>query len=285
MDGVAETLDAFGKAEKDFEGMDLIEEVGAELAVGALGFKYMIDGDGQGMGDGNEGLLLAAPGGDTPVLSAEVALFLSDGAMGGFNNCGSQGPIAFASFSAFALARALVLSGAESDPGGKVMLVGKTAHVGACFGDNDLSHSPIDAWSAIKPIDVIILFAQKGFDMGIQLGDLGNENCDGGEKLLNNESVMRSQVSAQSLLQLGDLGAQPTLGQLGQFLGITLASYQFLKHFGRRDSGDIGDHALEFDVCALQGLLQLVGGLSPLAGQRAAVAGSTPASHVAHARE
>ena len=61
MDGVAETLDAFGKAEKDFEGMDLIEEVGTELAIGALGFKYMIDGDGQGMGDGNDGLLLAAP--------------------------------------------------------------------------------------------------------------------------------------------------------------------------------------------------------------------------------
>ena len=48
LDKVAEALDAFGKAEKDFEGMDLIEEVGADLAVGILGFEYMIDGDGQG---------------------------------------------------------------------------------------------------------------------------------------------------------------------------------------------------------------------------------------------
>ena len=87
---------------------------------------------------------------------------------------------------------------------------------------------------------------------------------------------MRSQVSAQSLLQLEDLSAQSTLGQLGQFLGVVLAGYQLLKHFARRDSGDIADHALKFDVCALQGLLQLIGGLSPLASQRTAVAGQLP---------
>jgi hypothetical protein len=41
------------------------------------------------VGDSNDGLLLAAPWGDTPVLSAKVAFFLSYGAMGGFNKCGS----------------------------------------------------------------------------------------------------------------------------------------------------------------------------------------------------
>lgn len=87
--------------------------------------------------------------------------------MGGFHQCGSQGTIAFASFSAFALARALVLSRAESDPGSKVVLVRKSVHVGACFGKDDLSHSPIDARGAIKPIDIVVLFAQKGFDIGI----------------------------------------------------------------------------------------------------------------------
>jgi hypothetical protein len=49
LDKVTEPLDAFGNAEKDFEGMDLIEEVGADLAVGILGFEYMVDGDGQGV--------------------------------------------------------------------------------------------------------------------------------------------------------------------------------------------------------------------------------------------
>jgi hypothetical protein len=86
-----------------------------------------------------------------------------------------------ASFRAFALARALILSRPQSDPGSKVVLVGKSVHVGARFGNDDLSQSPIDTRSAIKPIDIIVFFAQKGFDIGVQFGDLGNENCDVGE--------------------------------------------------------------------------------------------------------
>ena len=54
--------------------------------------------------------------------------------------------------------------------------------------------------------------------MGVQLGDLGDEKCHVVEQLLDDEFVMRSQVPAQSLLQLGNLSAQPTLGQLGQLL-------------------------------------------------------------------
>jgi hypothetical protein len=60
LDGVAEVLDALGKAKKAFEGMDLIEEVSPEFTIGSLEFEYMKDGDGQGVGDG-DGLLLAAP--------------------------------------------------------------------------------------------------------------------------------------------------------------------------------------------------------------------------------
>lgn len=60
MNRVAEVFDALGKAKKDFKGMDLIEEVSAEFTISSLGFKYMIDGNGQGVGDGDDGLLLAA---------------------------------------------------------------------------------------------------------------------------------------------------------------------------------------------------------------------------------
>ena len=35
------------------------------------------------------------------------------------------------------------------------------------LGNDDLGHSPIDARSAIKPIDVIVLFARNGFDTGV----------------------------------------------------------------------------------------------------------------------
>ena len=45
------------RRKRDFEGMDLTEEIGIELAVGALGSKYMIDGDVQRVIDGNDSLL------------------------------------------------------------------------------------------------------------------------------------------------------------------------------------------------------------------------------------
>jgi hypothetical protein len=41
LDGVAEVLDALGKAKKAFEGMDLIEEVSPEFTIGSLGFEYI----------------------------------------------------------------------------------------------------------------------------------------------------------------------------------------------------------------------------------------------------
>ena len=61
-----------------------------------------------------------------------------------------------------------------------MVLVGKTAHVGAASAMM-ISATRRLMRSAIKPIDIIVLFAQKGFDIGIQLGDLGNENSDVGE--------------------------------------------------------------------------------------------------------
>jgi hypothetical protein len=59
LDRVTEALDALGEAKKDFEGIDLIEEVGAKFAVATLGFEYMIDGDGQRVGNCDDGLLAA----------------------------------------------------------------------------------------------------------------------------------------------------------------------------------------------------------------------------------
>src|SRR5689334_25051019 len=95
-----------------------------------------------------------------------------------FNKRCTQGAIAFVGFSAFALARALVLSRAEPNPRGKVVLATKTAHVSVCFGNDHLGHASIDARSAFNPMNVVILLAQECSDMDIQLRDLGGENSD-----------------------------------------------------------------------------------------------------------
>jgi hypothetical protein len=45
-----------------------------------------------------------------------------------------------------------------------------TAMMAFLFG-----HTPVDAWSAIQTVDVIIVFAQQRFDVRVQLRDLNSK--------------------------------------------------------------------------------------------------------------
>lgn len=95
--------------------------------------------------------------------------------MSSLHQGGTQRTVAFASLAAFAFAGAFVLARTDSDPGSKVMLSGKTLHLCAGFGDDDFGYTPVDAWSAIQTVDVIIVFAQQGFDVRVQLRDLNSK--------------------------------------------------------------------------------------------------------------
>jgi hypothetical protein len=50
------------------------------------------------------------------------------------------------------------------------------------------------------------------------------------QRQANKERVVATKAAPQRLAQLGQLGAQPPLGQLGQDLGVALASHQRLQH-------------------------------------------------------
>jgi hypothetical protein len=69
-------------------------------------------------------------------------------------------------------AGAFVLARTDSDPGSKVMLSGKALHLCAGLGDDDFGHAPVNAWRAIQTVDIIVIFAQQGFDVRVQLRDL-----------------------------------------------------------------------------------------------------------------
>ena len=112
MDVEAEILDAFGEAVEDASGVELIKEAGTQFDVGGLVFEDVVDDHGQGVGHRNERFLIAAPGGDAAVLGSEVGVFLAYRAVGGFDQCGPQGTVAFAGLAATPFARALVLAGA-----------------------------------------------------------------------------------------------------------------------------------------------------------------------------
>ena len=55
------------------------------------------------------------------------------------------------------------------------MLSRKALHLCAGLGDDDFDHTPVDAWSAIQTVDLIIVFAQQGLDVRVQLRDLNSK--------------------------------------------------------------------------------------------------------------
>lgn len=112
MDVEAEILDAFGEAVEDASGVELIKVVSAQLNIAGLVFDDVVDSHGQGVGDGYERLLLAAAGSDAATLGSEVGVLLAHGSLGCFDQCGTQGAVAFAGSAAAPLASALVLAGA-----------------------------------------------------------------------------------------------------------------------------------------------------------------------------
>ena len=219
LDMIAKILDALGEPVEDFERIEFVQEVRSEFTIRSFAFEDMVDGDGQRMGDGNNRLLFTASCGDAPVLSAVVTPFLADGAMRRLHQGGTQRTIPFARFAALAFAGAFVLARTDSDPGSKVMLSGKTFHLGAGLGNDDLGHPSVDPWSAIQTVDVIIVFVEQGFKVRVQFRNLNSKESDVGQQLFDNEFVVGAQIAAEGFLQLWDFATQPPLGQLRHCLG------------------------------------------------------------------
>ena len=67
--------------------------------------------------------------------------------------------------------------------------------------------------------------------------------------------MVGTKAAPQRLTQLGKLGTQPATGQLGQHLGVALASDQGSQHRPTRGAQHVGGDRVELDAGVLQGLL------------------------------
>jgi hypothetical protein len=67
-------------------------------------------------------------------------------------------------------------------------------------------------------------------DVRVELGDRGLQLLQVRHGQADQEGMVATKPAPQRLAQLGKLGAQPALGQLGQHLGVALASDQRQKH-------------------------------------------------------
>ncbi len=85
---------------------------------------------------------------------------------------------------------------------------------------------------------------------------------------------MATKPAPQRLAQLGELGAQPPLGQLGEHPGVALASDQGRQHRPTRGAQHISGDRVELDAGVLQRLLDVLAlrasrsALHPTGGRR-----------------
>jgi hypothetical protein len=79
-----------------FEDLDAVEVVRAEVPVGGAVLEHVVDGDEEGMGDGDDGALLAAPEREVAVEGAVVAVRTPGGGPGDLDHGRPQPGVAMA---------------------------------------------------------------------------------------------------------------------------------------------------------------------------------------------
>src|SRR5215470_11840031 len=102
------------------------------------------------MADGNQGAFLPPPGGNPSVLGREIRVFRFGGDMGNFDEYLPQPAIPFARLPAQALAPTLVVPRTHPRPGGEMLGAGKTTHIRADLGDEDLGRALTDPGNGIQ---------------------------------------------------------------------------------------------------------------------------------------
>jgi hypothetical protein len=91
--------------------------------------------------------------------------------------------------------------------------------------------------------------------MRVELGDRPLQLLKVRQGEADEQRVVGTKPPSQRLAELGKLGPQPPLGQLGQHLGVALPGDQRLQHRPTRGAQHISGDRFELDASILQGLL------------------------------
>ncbi len=87
---------------------------------------------------------------------------------------------------------------------------------------------------------------------------------------------MSGEAASQRLGELSRLARQAAPGEFRQGCGIGLAGHQRIEHRPAGHAEHVGDDVAEFDIGALEQLVNPIGGLYPVTNQTLAMAGQIP---------
>src|SRR6266511_3119807 len=216
-------------------------EVGAEISVVGLRVGEQVPDDGEHrVAHRDDRAFLAAASGQAPVALAKEGVGACQRGDDLAEGCGQPG-VAPPGGAAFLGAGGLVVDGGELRPGDQVRGGGKAAHLDADLGDQLLGGDHPDPGDLIQPLGVAGKRGDRPVDLGGDLVELGGGGGGGGgggvdalQHQLAQEAVVVVEVAAQCLLQDRDLGPHAGAGQLGERLGVALASDERLEHLASR---------------------------------------------------
>src|SRR5262249_30056318 len=126
---VAEGSQALGVIAREAVGVEAIEVAAAQLAVRLAVAQDVVGDDEDAVGHGDDGLLVAAPLDEAPVLRREVAVACADGAAGALDERRAQRPVGEPRAAAQALAGAFVVARAAAGPRGGMSRSREARHV------------------------------------------------------------------------------------------------------------------------------------------------------------
>src|SRR5688572_9278778 len=115
--------------------MKVLKVVRAQVVVGLTAFQNIVANDEQTVTDRNQSPLLAPPAYQSVVLRGQIGVLGVGRSMSGFDQGAAEPAVALARFATFAVAPTFVVPWTHPRPGGQMMSIGKTAHVGPDLGD------------------------------------------------------------------------------------------------------------------------------------------------------
>src|SRR5262245_4536779 len=229
-DSVAERSEPAGVVAGEAVGAHPVEVVAPELVIRVAVAEHVIRDNEDAVGDGDDGLLVAAAFDQPAVLSGEVAVAFAHRGAGALDERRAERPVGLARAAAEALARTLVGARAEAGPR-RCMARGREArHVAAQLGHDDLGGPPRDPRNRVEAGQRVGLRGGARHDLAVAGRDGVVEELDVAQQLGEQKAVMRGDAAGERLRERCALPPQAPLRELRHLVWGVYAGDERLEH-------------------------------------------------------
>jgi hypothetical protein len=154
---------------------------------------------------------------------------------------------AFAGFAALPLASTLVVAGTDASLRGQICSAWKAEYVGPDLGQHDFGRPLANASHGVQADDLVLNRAEPLGDLLAELIDEFLESVRMHRLVCQQEALVWTNLASQCSLELWQLGAELTLGEISEHCSVGGASHQCFKHVAAGPAQHIAGYVAELD--------------------------------------